>query len=303
MPNVVARRAALIAVVGLVAVTVLGTAGSAASALAAQPPGLTPADLANMTYRVPYTASGTATLVDGVYSEPAAPDSAASVVVTLTEFSAYGVLNGLEAAAVVLRSETGGSGVFFDLAVAVRESGRPVNLATTLLGDRVQIEHIAIEDSLVRVTMLQAGPMDPLCCPTQRVVNSYAIDLLQADSQVDAADPLAGSTWTWQETVFGDGTAIAPEGGRYSVAFGTDGLVRIQADCNSSSGSYTVEGDRLTIQLGPTTTAFCPPPSFSDAFLRSVAAAQAFQVEGETLLINLASEAGTMRFARSSVQS
>jgi hypothetical protein len=115
------HRTAALAVFALLTAALFCAGGSLARAHAAKLPGLTPADLANMTYHIPYTASGTATLLNGVYGEPAAPGSAASVVVTLTDFTAYGVLNGVDAAAVVLRTETGGSGVSYDLAVVVRQ--------------------------------------------------------------------------------------------------------------------------------------------------------------------------------------
>jgi heat shock protein HslJ len=270
--------------------------GFVASAATQAPAGLSPTDLANMTYHVPYTASGTAMLTDGVYSEPAAPGSASMITVTLTQFIAYGVLNGLQAAAVVLRSEAGGSGVFSDLAVVVREEGQPVNLATILLGDRVQINQVAIEAEQVRVDMVQAGPTDPLCCPTQAVSNTYAIQLVQTESRVAPVNPLAGTTW--QETVLNDGTSQVPvDASRYTVAFAAV-VVEILADCNRASGAYTVEGDRLTIQLGPVTAAFCPPPSLSDVFLRSLGAAALYRVEGDTLFIELSADAGTMRFAR-----
>jgi heat shock protein HslJ len=200
----------------------------------------------------------------------------------------------------VLRTETSGSGVFYDLAVVVRQVGQPVNLATALLGDWVQIEQIVIDSDLVRLTMLQAGPMDPLCCHSQRVTNMYAIDLTQSGSQAGTMNPLAGMTWSWQETLLNDGTQVTPrDGGMYTVAFGADGLVQITADCNLSSGSCTVAGDQLAIALGPTTLAFCPPPSLSDVFLNSLAVASAFQRTDDALLINLTMDGGTMRFTRS----
>jgi heat shock protein HslJ len=157
-----------------------------------------------------------------------------------------------------------------------------------------------IDADLVRVIMLQAGPMDPLCCPSQRVTNMYANDLVQSGSQAGTKNPLAGMTWSWQETLLNDGTQVAlMDGGTYTVSYGADGLVQITADCNLSSGSYTVTGDQLTIALGPTTLAFCPPPSLSDMFLNSLAEASSFQLTDDALLIGLAMDGGTMRFTRS----
>ena len=131
--------------------------------------------LANMEYKSEYTASGTAPLEDGKYSEEAAPGSASKIEVTLTDQDAVGELNGEPAAAVVLTTDPGGSGTFYDLAVVMEEGGKPVNVAVTSLGDRVQVNSVAIEDNQIVVDMVQSGPNDPMCCPSEHVVNTYAL--------------------------------------------------------------------------------------------------------------------------------
>lgn len=151
------------------------------------PEGLSPEALANTTYQSEWTQSGTAPLIDGEYREAAAPGSATETVVRLTDHIAYGQLNGGDAAAVVLVTDPGGSGTFYDLAVVVNQGGQPVNLATTRLGDRVLIYAVSIIDNEIVVYMLQAGPDDPLCCPSQQVVQRYALQgdrLVQLSSEV-----------------------------------------------------------------------------------------------------------------------
>jgi hypothetical protein len=62
------------------------------------------------------------------------------------------------------------------LAVVTFDSGEPTNTATTTLGDRVQVNSAAITtEGMIEVDMVQSGPDDPLCCPTQHVVNTYAV--------------------------------------------------------------------------------------------------------------------------------
>jgi hypothetical protein len=133
--------------------------------------------LKNLSYQSYITQSGMAPLVDGEYREPAAPDSAAEIVVLLTDFAATGDLNGDGApdAAVALATNSGGSGVFYDLAAVVVEDGRPVNVAIMPLGDRVQINSLTIQDGQIMVDMVTQGPDDPMCCPTQPVVEIYAL--------------------------------------------------------------------------------------------------------------------------------
>lgn len=154
--------------------------------------------LANMTYQSEYTQDGTATLVDGVYAEPAAPGSASSTTVTLLpQYTAVGELNGQPAAAVILATDPGGSGTFVDLAVVTDVDGVPTNVATTNLGDRVEVQSVTIANNQIAVDMLTAGPDDPMCCPSQEVVQTYElqgdqlvlVDTQEVGTNSAAADP------------------------------------------------------------------------------------------------------------------
>jgi hypothetical protein len=49
-------------------------------------------------------------------------------------------------------------------------------VATTLLGDRVKVNSVRIEENLIVVDMVTHGPNDPMCCPTQQVVQRYALE-------------------------------------------------------------------------------------------------------------------------------
>ncbi len=137
---------------------------------------LDPVMLANIEYKSDWTQSGMAPLTDGEYREQAAPGSATETVVMLTEHIAHGQLNGQDAAAVVLVTDPGGSGTFYDLAVVVEQDGAPVNVASTMLGDRVQIKAVSIVGNEIIVEMVAHGPEDPMCCPTQDVVQTYALE-------------------------------------------------------------------------------------------------------------------------------
>jgi len=137
---------------------------------------LDPVMLANIEYKSEWTQSGVAPLTDGEYREQAAPGSATETVVMITEQIAHGQLNGQDAAAVVLVTDPGGSGTFYDLAVVVEQDGAPVNVAITMLGDRVQIKAVSVVGNEIIVEMVTHGPDDPMCCPTQDVVQTYALE-------------------------------------------------------------------------------------------------------------------------------
>ena len=132
---------------------------------------LTPEALGNIIYTTEMVPDG-AQLTDGKYE-----DTANSIVVTLLpEPIAYGTLNGQDAAAVLIAENGGGSGVFVYLAVVVDQDGTPVNVATSLLGDRVYVTSLAIVDNQIQLQMVTQGPDDPMCCPSQIVAVTYELD-------------------------------------------------------------------------------------------------------------------------------
>lgn len=164
-------------VTALVPALLLGVLPAAASA-SAQSAALTPEALANATYSSEYATAGEITLVDGQAEEEIAPGSASKLVVTLIEPTAFGDLNGdgVDDAAVLLASNSGGSGTFIDLHAVLNEAGEPVDAASTLLGDRVQVNSLTIADGQIVVDMITQGPDDPMCCPTQPVQRTYVLE-------------------------------------------------------------------------------------------------------------------------------
>jgi hypothetical protein len=141
--------------------------------------------LKNAEFKSAWTQSGTVRLTGGEYREQAAPGSATETVIMLTDQIAVGELDGQPAAAVILVTDPGGSGTFYDLAVVVGRDGQLTNIATTLLGDRVQINSLSIENGQIVVDMVTHAQDDPMCCPTKHVVQTYE---LQGDELVQISE-------------------------------------------------------------------------------------------------------------------
>jgi hypothetical protein len=131
--------------------------------------------LRNAEYQTQWTQEGTVRLVNGEYRAPAAPGSASEIAIVLSEYIAMGELDGQPANAVILYSSGGGSGTFYELHVLVERDGQLQDVAWTQLGDRVQINSLAIEGNHFVVDMITQGPDDPMCCPTQQVMQTYAV--------------------------------------------------------------------------------------------------------------------------------
>ena len=148
---------------------------SSTAAHAAQP---TSAELKNASYTGIY--EHTVTLKDGRWEgEPFDPEGASRPSVGLVEdFQLSGDLNGdgLPEQVVVLWESAGGSGTRTYLAVMGKIDGKLVNLGTALIGDRIQLRAGRVKESKVELDVIQTGPGEAACCPSQKATRTWSLD-------------------------------------------------------------------------------------------------------------------------------
>ena len=143
--------------------------------------------LANLEYQLEVVPSGSVQLTDGIYE-----DVDNRIYVSWIDTYAVGELNGEPAAAVILSANTGGSGVFGNLAVVMEQEGAPVNVATTVVGDRIGLNQIAIADNEIVLDLVTQGEDEPMCCGTQRMSVRFALEddqLVAASSEIIGEQP------------------------------------------------------------------------------------------------------------------
>lgn len=135
---------------------------------------------------------GVVRLTDGLYEHPYGEGATQKDSVAFVA-SACGDLNGdgADDAAVVLAASTGGTGSFYTIVAAVDVEGQALQAGADYLGDRVRIEGLEVADGQIVVNMLVAGPQDPMCCPSQKVVRTYA---LRSGSLVLESETIAAPT-------------------------------------------------------------------------------------------------------------
>lgn len=78
-------------------------------------------------------------------------------------------------AAAVLAVQSGGSGSFYYLAAMLDRAGEPEQAGAALLGDRIQLQSVTIQDSLIVVKMKAHTADDPMCCPSLDVTQTYRL--------------------------------------------------------------------------------------------------------------------------------
>jgi heat shock protein HslJ len=161
------------------------------------------------------------TLVDGGWAgEPSAPGAASRPTVGLVKhFWMSGDLDGDGSAeAVVLLWESGGgSGTENYVAALGRRHGEIVNLGTGLMGDRVQLKEARITDGKIELDVVQAGPEDAMCCPSQKATRVWALEaggLSEGDSVATgtlSTEDLADREWVLTHFNWEDPAPAEPE--------------------------------------------------------------------------------------------
>ena len=261
-------------------------------------------DLDSMTFLSKWFPSGKVTLSHGEYREPAAPDSASDIVVKLTDKKAFGMISEREAGVVVLVTDSGGSGTFYDLALISNGVEGWVNVDTVCLGDREKIQAIEMKNGHIIISMIKHGSDDPMCCPTVQVVNEFTVKEnklvpVEERSSSNNKPDIIGIVWKWEQTIYNNDTKTIPaEPDHYTLKLRPDGKVDIRSDCNRGGGTYAKEGSSIAINITNTTRAMCPPGSLEEEFLRNLAAAAAYFQMDDDLYFDLKFDTGTMKFSR-----
>ena len=108
---------------------------------------------------------------------------------------------------------------------------------------------------------------------------------------------LTEAVWQLQQIRYSNDELVEVDNpANYTIEFLPDGQLQIKADCNLARGTYTKEGSSLSIKIGPTTRAMCPPESISDRYLKELQAAVIFFFQDGNLYFDLKFDTGTMKF-------
>jgi heat shock protein HslJ len=121
---------------------------------------------------------------------------------------------------------------------------------------------------------------------------------MQGASQPPAS-VLAGTSWQWVKLTDPAQQVEIQDPSNYTLNFRDAANLSIKADCNQVRATYNAGDDgALSITLGPTTLALCPPNSRGDQFTRLLGGAAHFFIKDGHLFIDLMADGGTLQFER-----
>jgi heat shock protein HslJ len=225
-------------------------------------------ELKNASYSGIEGLKGPVKLVDGRWKgRPYKKGSASRPTISLAgDLRITGDLDGdgRDDAVVLLTYAPGGTGQLLHLAVVTRRKGKIENVATTLIGDRVQIRDVRIEQKRIFVDLVQAGPKDAMCCPGEVTTLGWTLEpsgklnpfIVTAKAERLTFETIGNTVWVLRSW---DLKEPAPKQPTVTLIF-KDGRFAGNSGCNNyfaPAKEGNIPGD---VEIGPagTTRKSCP---------------------------------------------
>jgi heat shock protein HslJ len=278
---------------------------------AAPPPGPPPAP--TMEQLKGATVSGVfeqpVTLADGKYDGPPVAEGGAShpTMMLWDSAVAFGDMDGSPGneAVAMLSSNSGGSGEQVYVAVFGIRDGNLENLGTALVGDRTKLQNLWLQGGKVVMDVVEAGPSDAACCPTQLARKTYVLDggvLKESKSEVLGTLTVATLSANEWQLVSIDGQPL-PAGAKPPVIHFEREGIRGFAGCNRFTASVKETAPGV-IEVGPAaaTRMACPGPEMDmeQQFLSALGKVNGYTFLAGQLALTWAGKdgSGLMRFAK-----
>jgi heat shock protein HslJ len=179
----------------------------------------TPEQLGNIAYKGIFEHAITLTNGHWVGKPFVAGGSTRPAVGLIDDFILTGDLNadGQDEAVVLLWENTGGSATYKYLAVTGLRDDKPYTLDTALIGERVQVRAGRIIGNRIELDVVQQGPRDAACCPSQTATRYWNLDASglhvnpsRITGTLSLAD-LAGTEWVLNSLDVKEPLAAEPE--------------------------------------------------------------------------------------------
>jgi len=200
--------------------------------------------------------------------------------------------DGAEEAVAHLAQSSGGTGNYGYLVVMGRAGGGLVQKGISMVGDRVQIRAARLAGVTIELDVLQAGPEDGMCCPSQLATRVFTMGpdgLAETGSSVIGTlslETLEGTNWVLQDD--NADTEMPP----ITLVFDS-GKVSGSAGCNRFNGTVTGGITASNIQVGPlmTTRMACSGPLMlrEQDFLEKLGQSEVFSFMSGDLMLSGAS--------------
>ncbi len=254
------------------------------------------------------------TLVNGVSSVAVAPGSASMVT---TQYFGNEVTHdfdgdGRQDTAFILTQNTGGSGVFYYVVVALNTARGYVGSDGLLLGDRISPQTTIMSQNtttpnVIIVNYADRKPGEPFTTKPS-VGKSIWLKLdtntmtlgevaQNFEGEADTSKMTLGmKTWNWVNTKYSNDTTVTPKTNKFALTLKPNKTFSATTDCNGVGGEYTVNGTKITFTKMMSTQMYCEGSQEQDySKMLSQVQSYMFTSKGELVLI-LKLDTGSMIF-------
>ncbi len=129
------------------------------------------------------------------------------------------------------------------------------------------------------------------------------VETEQDEETVVSIDEIIDIEWQWSgltETLPAS-QSVVPDPENYTLFLKSDEAYSIKADCNLGSGSYTLDGNELTLAPGPITLAYCGPDSLDSQYLSLLSNVTTVSMENDQLVLGIGENGDRMLFVKGEV--
>ncbi len=239
-------------------------------------------------------------LINGESEVASAPGSASKIITRYFGNEAFGDLNGdsRDDTAILLTQNSGGSGTFFYVVVALRTSSGCLGTNAVLLGDRIAPQTTSIEDGMLVVNYADRKPDESFATQPSVGVTKYLKIVDGKLVEENILSQITNRKWVWVNTLMNNDTVTSPKKmDAFSITFNEDGSVTGTTDCNNFFGQYLVDGNKLSFgQFGSTMMA-CEGSQETE-FLKNLGEIESYFINNtdNTLVLLIKYDSGSMIF-------
>jgi len=268
-------------------------------------------DIKNATYIID---GKVVTLKKGISTVPVVPGSSSMITTKYwgNEIKHDFDGDGRDDTAFILTQNTGGSGTFYYVVIALNMARGYIGSNGFLLGDRIAPESITMSKNLSTPDVIIVNYMDRKIGEAFTVKPSVLKSVwLKLDTKTlqfgevmknfeGEADPskmtLGMKTWNWVNTIYSNDTIITPKTNKFALILKADKTFSATTDCNGVGGEYTLNGNKITFTRMMSTLMYCEGSQEQDySKMLSQVQSYMFTSKGE-LVFDLKLDTGSMIF-------
>jgi heat shock protein HslJ len=263
-----------------------------------------------------YTIDGhPVTLSKGVSIVPAAPGSLSMVT---TQYFGNEVVHdfdddGRADTAFLLTQNTGGTGTFYYVVIALNTARGYIGSSGFLLGDRIspqttEMSHNSSTPDVIVVNYAERKPgegftVEPsvgksvwLKLDTKTMQFGEVVKNFEGEAS-PLKMTLAMQSWSWIRTLYNDSTNVVPKSSqKFRITFKSNKTFSATTDCNGVGGEYAVNGNKIVLTKMMSTLMYCEGSQEQD-FTKMLGEVESylFTAKGE-LVLTLKNDSGSMIF-------